>query len=149
MFTSTQRALITLDEFCEAAAKVFGDWGDEEGPSVSRSEVQAARDRASAYDAHSKAAHRSSLQAYMSGNKSDHAVAESHHDLADKAAQNAAGDYPDSNKIGTGFKMACDYHCAQAKAHGTAQKVLGSGRIMPSRYSLSENDMYGQPQSMY
>lgn len=85
------------------------------------------------YNAHSNAAHRSSVAAFTSGDHAAHTVAAMHHQHAADAASAASGANPSSAKD---YSVAAQYHTAQAKAHNAAAATARRGNTAGS-YAMS------------
>lgn len=136
MFSETEKALIRLDEIHEALLPWRGKSDIDEGGDVRKEQMDAARDRAETYNRHTVAAHRQTLAAYMSGNHSEHHVAEGHHKLASDAAEAAAGDYPDNHPAKRDYKIAAGYHKQQMQAHHHAANAAHRGAV-PGRHEIA------------
>jgi hypothetical protein len=141
MFTDAEQALIRLDVIHEAIMYRGESDFNNIGANAKNSQADAARDRAETYNAHTVAAHRATLHAFMNGGVGHHQVASDHHTLAADAADAAANDYPDNHPAKKDYKTASNYHNTQSKAHKAAVGAAKSGAL-PSRYEVAASPFH-------
>jgi len=130
----TQGALDRLAESIHAYPSRPIAPDDDHNPTASQ------HDAAALYNAHSLAAHRSSVAAFMGrgGNsQASHQVAADHHNLAAKSADAGAKLHNPNSEKNKDFKTAATYHRAQSSAHMAMASTNARGNQQPSSYETS------------
>lgn len=138
MFSEEDRAFIRIVE--ALSPWNYDSSGNSQGRNVTDQQANSAKSRALVYNAHTLAAHRSSVQAMMGSSPEAHEVAEQHHQLAAGAATEAANAYPEGSHARADFKTAATYHTRQAEAHRAAGLTARRGNTH-SRYDVSSSPM--------
>jgi len=127
LFSEEEQAMIRLAESIFPAPDVEYNHAsgiDNDGDVKKQRAIHA---RASLYNSHALAAHRSSAQAYHTGDAADHEVAASHHQMAADAASNAQALHKKGSQSHKDYGTAHAYHSSQVTTHKAAARASAAG----------------------